>query len=174
MASIIIRTFQIDFDSTSEWFKFKGESIVHGDATLKCGKRIILLTSKESLKILVRAKDICIDGTFKITPKPWKQVAIISAQVREGVWVPCAFGYLPDKRIDTYRTFLSLLKNSILNYDLELSATSLMADFEINWRKAILEAFPLIALIGKQFKDKLRLRKKYSVTVYQFNAAPLI
>ena len=101
-------------------------------------------------------------------------MAIISAQVREGVWVPCAFGYLPDKRIDTYRTFLSLLKNSILNYDLELSATSLMADFEINWRKAILEAFPLIALIGKQFKDKLRLRKKYSVTVYQFNAAPLI
>ena len=68
MASIIIRTFQIDFDSTSEWFKFKGESIVHGDATLKCGKRIILLTSKESLKILVRAKDICIDGTFKINP----------------------------------------------------------------------------------------------------------
>ena len=68
---------QADFDSTSDWFKMRGESIIHGDTTLKCGKRIILLTSKEALKILSRARDIGVDGTFKITPKPWKQVSII-------------------------------------------------------------------------------------------------
>ena len=78
MLQSIFELFQSDFDSTSEWFKFKGESIVHGDTTLK-----------------------------------------------------------------------SLLKNSILNYDLELSASSVMADFEINWRKAILDVFPFVALIGK-------------------------
>ena len=63
-----------------------GETIIHGDTTLKDGKRVILFTSKQALEILCRAKDIGVDGTFKITPEPWKQVAIISAQVREGIY----------------------------------------------------------------------------------------
>ena len=131
----------------------RGESIIHGDTTLQCGKRVILLTSKEALKILARAKDIGVDGTFKITPKPWKQVAIISAEVREGIWVPVAFGYLPDKKYDTYTTFFSLLKTTMASCDLELSARSLMTDFEINWRKAALDAFQGILLIGNYSKE---------------------
>ena len=59
---------------------------------MKCGKRIVLLTSKECLRILCNGKDIAVDGTFKITPHPWKQVLIMSAQVKEGIWVPVAFG----------------------------------------------------------------------------------
>ena len=57
------------------------------------------------MRILCQAKDIGVDGTFKITPKPWRQVMIVSAQVREGIWVPVAFGYLPDKKLDSYTSF---------------------------------------------------------------------
>ena len=73
--------------------------------------------------------------------------------------MPCVFGYLPDKKYDTYTTFFSLLKSSLASYELELSATSLMTDFEINWRKAVLDVFNGILLIGEGnkflFKQKL-------------------
>ena len=68
------------------------------------------------MRILCQAKDIGVDGTFKITPKPWRQVMIVSAQVREGIWVPVAFGYLPDKQLDSYTTFFNLLNTAISSY----------------------------------------------------------
>ena len=67
------------------------------------------------------------------------------------MWVPVAFGYLPDKKLDSYTTFFSLLKTTITSHGLELSAASIMSDFEINLRKAAKEAFPLLMLIGCHF-----------------------
>ena len=54
-----------------------------GDATLADGRRVVLFT--------------------------WKQVGIISAEISEECWIPIAFGLLPDKKRDTYDTFLGLL-----------------------------------------------------------------
>ena len=76
-----------------------GESIIHGNATISEGRRIILMTNKACLKRLARAKSFCANGTFKITPAPWGQVMIISAEATEGTWVPVAFGLLPDKKL---------------------------------------------------------------------------
>ena len=74
-----------------------GENVVKGDQVLADGRRIILFTTKEHLKILARARQILGDGTFRITPGLWCQTFIISAEVSSGVFVPVAFCLLPDK-----------------------------------------------------------------------------
>ena len=103
-----------------------------GDATLADGRRVVLFTSKKSLEFLARSDCIAMDGTFKITPHPWKQVGIISAEISEECWIPIAFGLLPDKKRDTYDTFLGLLKTALSSHNLELSARTVMSDFEVS------------------------------------------
>ena len=117
-----------------DWFKLNEESIIHGDSVLADGRRVILMSTKDCLKNLANAKTICGDGTFKITPAPWKQVMIISAEIIEDVWVPVAFGYLPDKKKDTYNMFFGLLKEALTKNGFELSAQYFMRDFETNLR----------------------------------------
>ena len=58
-----------------------GENIVKGDVLLSDGRRIILFTKEEHLKILARARQILGDGTFWITPHQFYQTFIISAKV---------------------------------------------------------------------------------------------
>ena len=72
-----------------------------------------------------------------------------------GVWVAVAFGYLPDKKLDSYSTFFSLLKTTIASNELELSARSIMSDFELNLRKAAKDAFVGLLLIGCHFVSEL-------------------
>ena len=113
-----------------------------GDATLADGRRIVLFTSKSSLNHLARSDCIAMDGTFKITPHPWKQVGIISAEISDGCWIPVAFGYLPDKKKDTYNMFFGLLKSALSQHELELSAKHFMCDFETNLRNCAKDTFP--------------------------------
>ena len=111
----------------SKWF----DGLEIGETTLSDGRRIVLLTSKSALQSLARSDCIAMDGTFKITPHPWKQVAIVSAEISEGCWIPVAYGLLPDKKRDTYDTFFGLLKTALTSQDLELSARTVMSDFEV-------------------------------------------
>ena len=86
------------FDVSHPWFTFKSnESMVKGDVMVK-GGRILLFSSKESMKIMKRSIAIGLDGTFAIAPSLWKQVFIINAEVISDVWVPVAFAFLPDKQ----------------------------------------------------------------------------
>ena len=62
---------------------------------------------------------------------PWSQVAIISVEISEECWIPVAFGLLPDKKRDTYDTFLGLLKTALTSHNLGLSARTVMSDFEV-------------------------------------------
>ena len=94
---------QGDFDRNLPNF-FDGLEI--GDATLADGRRVVLFT--------------------------WKQVGIISAEISEECWIPIAFGLLPDKKRDTYDTFLGLLKTALSSHNLELSARTVMSDFEVS------------------------------------------
>ena len=61
------------------------------------------------MKILARADAIGIDGTFKISPKLWKQLLIVTIEVIPGEWVPVAYALLPDKQLDSYVTALNLM-----------------------------------------------------------------
>ena len=119
---------QIDFDTNLPNF-FDG--LLVSDATLADGRRIVLFTTKKALEFLARSDCIAMDGTFKITPHPWKQVGIISAEISEECWIPIAFGLLPDKKRDTYDTFFGLLKTALTSHNLELAARTVMSDFEV-------------------------------------------
>ena len=57
-----------EIDLTLPVFLYQdGESVVKGEQVLSDGRRIILFTTKEHLKILGRARQILGDGTIRIT-----------------------------------------------------------------------------------------------------------
>ena len=134
-----------DIDLSLPVFLYKdGESVVKGEQVLSDGRRIILFTTKEHLKILARARQILGDGTFRITPSLWCQTFIISAEVSKDVFVPVAFCLLPDKKKESYVCMFTLLKNALEDEGLELSAEYFMTDFEVAIRDSFLSTFTSI------------------------------
>ena len=117
------------------------------DITYSGGRRMVLFSTTTQLKRLARASTFCMDGTFKITPAPWAQVAIVSAEIGSGNWVPIAFGLLADKKLDTYMHFFNSLKAAVTKIKIgkkqgEMAAKHFMADFEDNIRQAAKSTFP--------------------------------
>ena len=109
------------------------------------------------MKILARADAIGIDGTFKISPKLWKQLLIVTIEVIPGEWVPVAYALLPDKQLDSYVTALRAIEESLQELGLELAASYSMSDFELNIRTAIKQVFPKVNLRGCHFHFGQRL-----------------
>ena len=72
-----------------------GENIVKADQVLSDGRRIMMFSTNDHLKILARATQVLGDGTFRITPGLWCQTFIISAEVSQGSFVPVSFCLLP-------------------------------------------------------------------------------
>ena len=141
-----------DIDLSLPVFLYKdGESVVKGEQVLSDGRRIILFTTKEHLKILARARQILGDGTFRITPLLWCQTFIISAEVSKDVFVPVAFCLLPDKKKESYVCMFTLLKNALEDEGLELSAEYFMTDFEVAIRDSFLSTFTGIEAKGCAF-----------------------
>ena len=71
-----------DFGADLPWCTLSsGENIVKGDILLENGKRIIMFSTNDLLEIAAHAEELLGDGTFKITPKLWGQVFVITAQV---------------------------------------------------------------------------------------------
>ena len=136
------------------------ESIIAEDITYSEGRRIILFSTTSQLQRLARSSTFCMDGTFKITPNPWSQVAIISAQISIDTWVPIAFALLPDKKLDTYIHFFNLLKTALTKRDLTLAAQHFMADFEVNIRKSAKSTWPDLEIHGCQFHFSKALWKR--------------
>ena len=74
------------------------ESLVKGDVLHSDGLRVFLFSTAESLSILLRARTVLCDGTFRITPYLWYQTFVVSAKFRENSFILNAFGLLPDKK----------------------------------------------------------------------------
>ena len=51
---------------------------------------MVIYASEKGLEKLNKAKRWHADGTFKITPRPFKQTYIINARQQNGRMVPCA------------------------------------------------------------------------------------
>ena len=113
--------------------------------------RIIMFSTNALLDIAARASEILGDGTFKITPKLWHQVFVISVQVTSDVYVPVAVFLLPDKMGTSYSAAFSLFKEALETRGLSLAAKWFMSDFEPAIKIAFTEQFPLIKPKGCSF-----------------------
>ena len=126
----------------------KGENVVKGEQFLSDGRRVILFTTNEHLKILSRAHQILGDGTFWITPGLQCQTFIISTEVSSGVFVPVCFCLLPNKKKESYKAMFGLLKEALETLGKELSAAYFMLDFELAIRNAFTGTFQGIEANG--------------------------
>jgi hypothetical protein len=90
---------QMELDASCPWFKDGDECLLKIDHSFENGRRVIGITSNETLEILARSTAVSLDGTFKICPSLWSQVFIVCCEVVPTVWVPVLFGYLPDKKL---------------------------------------------------------------------------
>ena len=99
-------------------------------------KRVLVYTSRKLLKMLSQNKKSSVDGTFKSSCKLWKQQFIWMVK-SNGYWIPCAFGWLPDKSEKSYKIFFLLIKKKMLELELSLKVSSVLSDFELNILKAI-------------------------------------
>ena len=55
----------------------------------------------------------------------------------KGFWIPCAFGWLPDKSEISYKVFFLLIQKKMAELDLDLKVKAVLCDFEINILKSI-------------------------------------
>lgn len=99
--------------------------------------RILVFERPSALNILESSKTWFLDITFNVSPSLFAQVYIVLDEDLGGVH-PVIYALLPNKKTETYRNFLKILKN--LNP--ELSPSSISIDFEIAAISAIQEAFP--------------------------------
>ena len=127
----------IDLNVDLPMFQYsRDETVVKGDQVLTDGRRVILFTTNAHLKLLSKSEEVLADGTFRTTPRPWKQNFIISAKVTSSVFVPVVFVLLPDKKRDSYDAMFSLLAEILESQGLEMSATYFMSGtilFQLNF-----------------------------------------
>ena len=116
----------------------KDESVVKGDQVLSDGRRVVLFTTNAHLKLLSKTEEMLADGTFRITPPPWKQCFIISAKVTSDVFVPVVFVLLPDKKRESYDSMFSMLAEILESQGLEMSATYFMSG-KIQYNSSLFE-----------------------------------
>ena len=127
-----------DFDAKCPWFNLEsGECTIKGDSSIGSESRIILFATNQTLRLLARASAISCDGTFKMCPKLWGQLFIVCGQLTKDIWIPLAFGFLPDKKKQTYRAFFNQLKDAMDQIGESLSAEYVMCDFEIGIRSSL-------------------------------------
>ena len=147
-------------------------------------ERILVLGVKDSLIYLQntsKAVDgesssqpvhIFSDGTFKVAPKPFKQLYTFHAYVGKLVF-PIVYALLPDKKTRTYMDLLKIVKEQIMQaWELDWHPSVFHIDFELGMKKAIQEVLPDSQIRGCYFHysqaiikrvNDLRLMPNYMV-----------
>lgn len=113
--------------------------------------------SEEGLSILRQNNQIYIDGTFKISPNPFKQCLIIMAfDNSTNLFVPCIFSLLSAKNENMYWMFL---QEAIALMDWKWEPSVIITDFELALIKACKAQFNKSKLYGCFFHFKQAIKK---------------
>ena len=106
-----------------------------------------MFATTTTLQLFQTCKCIFIDGTFRMSPRLWKQILIINVELADNVSFPVLFAFLPDKKKETYKKAFQEMKHLLEEHGLgELAAVQAMADFESAIRTSWSEVFPKIPL----------------------------
>ena len=120
----------------------------------------IFWASTEGLNLLKQCDHMFIDGTFKVVPKPFKQLLIIIGLHRyTKVFFPASFILMSSKSMEAYELVLRVLKSW---YKKEESFPKrITTDFEIGLVKSIELVFPSqFEIVGCYFHFKQAIYRK--------------
>ena len=107
-------------------------------------RRVLVFTTAMLLGLLTMGRWGSVDGTFKSCTKHWKQLFVMLLNFN-GVWLPVAFGWLPDKTLISYQLFLILVLEGFQANKAEiqriygrskLKLRKIKMDFELNISRA--------------------------------------
>ncbi|CAF1643914.1 unnamed protein product, partial [Rotaria magnacalcarata] len=129
-------------------------------------KRIILFSSPEQFQLLCRTTQLFADGTFAVTPRPFKQTYIIQALHESGFVLPVAWILLNDKKKLTYQLLFKLLQSSAEERKIKFYPIQLMTDFETAVKSAFTILYPKTIHDGCFFhylKSIVKRLKKYGL-----------
>ncbi|CAF1161080.1 unnamed protein product [Rotaria sordida] len=129
-------------------------------------KRIILFSGPEQFKLLCTSTQLFADGTFAVTPRPFKQTYIVEALHESGIVLPVAWILLNNKKTFTYQLLFKLLQSSAQERKLKFSPTRLMTDFETAVKSTFTILFPKTIHDGCFFhylKSIIKRLKKYGL-----------
>ena len=89
--------------------------------------KLIIFASNYSLKLFQACKAIFIDGTFRMSPRLWKQILIINVELDDHLSFPVIFVLLPNKMTETYKKAFHEIRKLLEDLELpEVAATQAM------------------------------------------------
>ena len=65
-----------------------------------------------------------------------------------GFWIPLAWGWLPDKSLQSYKVFFYMMLEELKRRNIPLNIKELISDFELNILKSADEMLPGIIILG--------------------------
>lgn len=123
-------------------------------------KRILIFCSKEARGNISSINEYFGDATFSSCPKPFYQLFIIHGEVDSSVTltatVPLIYVLMPDKKEDTYRTVLQLIKSQLPAFQ----PKKYHCDFEVAELNSFRKEFPSVSLRGCYFHWSKAVWKK--------------
>lgn len=105
--------------------------------------RILIFSTETNLRALTTTGHWFSDGTFKTAPELFYQIYTIHALVDKNI-LPCVYALLPNKTEETYYQ----LFQQLLILKPNLHPISVMVDFEIGARNALVRVFPQADIKG--------------------------
>ena len=109
------------------------------------------------IKLMLR---ICpLDGTFKSSCRLWRQQYIFMLKYR-GHWIPCVWGWLPDKTDVSYKIFLYLILSKLKELQIPFNIEEVICDFELNIHKSLDDMCPNVKILGCFFHFALSIQRK--------------